>query len=162
MAIKVLFGSVLCFCAYFIGREFARGINERILTVSDYILFIQTFKSSVTYSGINMFDFFARCCGREKNFTDFLLENKSSGIKDSVENYKSQNSVEGKCVEIIKPSLLFAQESSDVIGIGALLEEAVLSLEIYKKQLQEELNGKIKTAPRLALMIGVFIAVLLV
>ena len=91
-----------------------------------------------------------------------MIKNKKFGLKVGIENYKCKNKVDFECVNKAKEALLFAEESSDVSGIANMIEEAIISLKNYKQHLEEELYGKIKTAPRLALMAGLFVSVLLI
>ncbi len=163
MLIKTFCVIVLCFCAWFFGKSFSDVLKDRINLVDDYIIFSKELKSAVGFSGQNIYDFLqVNKLKHTSLLCDYLIEQKSIGIEKALENYKSKNQDEEKCIEIIKQTLVFIEHSSDIEGISQLLAGVAESLEIHKKQIQEEYKGKIKTAPSIALIGGLFIALVLI
>lgn len=159
MLLKMIGGAVICIVTWLMGRCYSETIKEKIKTVEKYVTFAQNFKSAVGFSGKNMFSFFEET---DLCFCDFALKNKSKGIKTIFNEFETKEIEEKECLKILREALIFAENSSDIESIVCTLERAINDLGIYKKQLEEDLRGKIKTASPIGAMIGLFIAVLII
>lgn len=163
MLIKFLCVIVFSFCAWYFGKNFSDVLKDRISLVDEYIVFSKELKSAVSYSGKNIYDFLeTNKLKHTTEFSNFLIKNKTIGIEKSLEKYKIKNKDEEICISALKEALVFIENSSDIEGIGQLLIGAEENLENHKKQIQEEYKGKIKIAPSIALIGGLFIALVLI
>lgn len=163
MLVKLLCIIVLCFCAWFFGKGYSDVLKDRISLVNEYIIFCKELKSAVAYSGKNVYAFLEKNKLKyTREFCNFLIQNKAFGIEKALQKYESINKDEEKCIGILSQALTFIENSSDIEGISELLIGAGESLENHKKQIQEEYKGKIKTAPSIALISGLFIALVLI
>lgn len=163
MLLRVISAGIICLGAWYLGIEYSFIIRYRIRVVKDFIAFTAGFKSAVKYSGKNMYTYFKTVhTGAAKNFCTFACENRGKGLAYIFDHYESANLVESNCVELLKQNFLFAESSSDIEGISLLLEETGEALTTYRKSLEEEYRGKIKTAPSIALILGLFAAVLII
>ena len=163
MLLRVISAGVICLGAWYLGMEYSFIIRHRIRIVTDFMALAAGFKSAVKYSGKNMYDYFQTVhTGAAKNFCTFACENRGKGLAYIFQHYESGNVVESNCMELLKQNFLFTESSSDIEGISLLLEEVYEALAAYRKSLEEEYRGKIKTAPSIALILGLFAAVLII
>ncbi len=162
MLVKFIVCTVFCFCTCYFGIEYVRLAKEKIQMISDYIFFANSLKSAVIYSGENVFEFFEKIKNSAREFCEFAKTNKNNGILWAIDNYKARNVQEKECLRILRQSLITTELSSDVLGIGNTLEQAVMELEELKKQTQEDYKGKIKIAPSLGLLCGLFAVILFI
>ncbi len=163
MLIKIACSVAVCICSWLLGVGYKNMLNENILIIEDYIKFAKALKSTVIYSGKNMFDFIkSNKSERLNSFSDYVTSNKNNGMEKILKEFKTSNIIEAECVKILHTALVFAESSSDASGIAEQLEEAINFLEQYKNETREVYCGKIKTAPSLAMIMGLFIAVLFI
>lgn len=163
MLLRLISAGLICLGAWYIGVEYSLVIRHRFKVVKDFTALAAGLKSAVKYSGRNIYAYLASIhTGAAKCFCAFACEKRERGLAYIFEQYESANFVESNCVEILKESFLFAETSSDAEGIALLLEEACETLEAYRKSLEEEYRGKVKTAPSIALILGLFAAVLII
>lgn len=163
MLIKLLGAVLLPAVAYIAGIDYVHRLNGNIRTVDGYILLLQRIKSAVEFSSKDIF----RVLGENENeytkrFTEHLLYEKSNPIAVAIQGYSAVNSVEGECIGCVKESLILIEGSSDKEFISDIIEESLLRLRLYQKQIQEEYRGKIKIAPSVCLVTGIFAAVLII
>ena len=160
MLLKLSGGLLISAGAWILGKSVQENFMEKIKTIEAFVLFVENFKSAVSFSGINMYAFFEKNNEKHiKNFIDFLLKTRSM---KSLKDFKSKNEVEEKCVSLIKEYFVVAENSSDAIHIANCLEEGKLKLLQYKNEFLEEYRGKMKIAPALGFITGMFIAVLII
>ena len=163
MLLRIISAGILCLGAWYLGMEYSFIIKHRIRVVKDYITLTAGLKSAVKYSGKNIYAYLKTVnTGAAKNFCSFACENREKGLAYIFEQYESINLVESNCIDMLKENFLFAENSSDVEGIALFLAETCETLEAYRKSLEEEYRGKIKTAPSIALILGLFAAVLVI
>ena len=160
MLLKFLGGLVIIFGTWLLGKNIAEGYCENIKIIDSYILMIKSFKSAVFFSGINMYEFFYK---NNFKYTERLFKylSEKRNIKEIV-NFKGVNGTEDKCISLISESFLLAEKSSDRELISEYLEECLLKLSQLKKEMMEDYRGKIKTAPMIGAIIGIFIAVVII
>ncbi len=160
MLLKIAGGLVITFGTWLLGKNVAEDYRENIKIIDSYILLIKNFKSAVSFLGINMYDFF---CKNHFKHTEKLFEFLSDkrNVKE-IKKFKGVNQTEDKCISLITESFLLAEESSDRELISEYLEECLLKLEQLKNEMMEDYRGKIKTAPVLGAIIGIFIAVVII
>ncbi len=163
MLIKLFCAMAICVCSWLLGNGYKASLNEKIKIVEDYISFAITLKSAVMYSGKNLYNYVENLRSeRLRRFFCCLIENKNAGIEECLKKYEPVSRQERECINILYPSLVLLETSSDVYGISEQINESISLLEIYKNEIREAYCGKIKTAPSLALITGLFIAVLLI
>ncbi len=160
MLLRLFGGILISVGSWVLGKNIEFKYDEKIKMIESYILFMNKFKSAVKFSGINMYTFF------EKNkdsytekFLDFLLTNKNLV---AINEFTTTNTVERKCISIISESFVVAENSSDMELISNSFENVIYKLTQFKNEFLEEHRGKMKTAPALGLIAGVFIAVLII
>ncbi len=163
MLLRIISAGLICLGAWYLGMEYSIIIKQRIRVVKDYIALTAGLKSAVKYSGKNIYTYLKTVnTGAARNFCAFACKNREKGLAYIFEEYESANLVEHNCLEMLKENFLFAENSSDAEGIAFLLAENCEELERYRKSLEEEYRGKIKTAPSIALILGLFAAVLVI
>lgn len=159
MLLKIFGAFFICVGTWVLGKNLSLNYCARLDLIEKYILFLKSFKSAVCFSGINMYTFFEKYdCARIKPFLQYLIDKKDM---EKIKDFKGENQQEDKCLDIIGNVLLLGQTSSDTKAISDFSDEAVLQLSRYKKEFLEEYNGKIKTAPAIGLVVGMFVAVLI-
>ncbi len=163
MLIKSVCVFIICFCSWFLGNVYSETLHSRIKLIDRYILLLKELKSNVYYSGKNIYDFLAiKSYQKENKFCAFLLKNKEKGFEKSIKEFITSNEEEKFCINTLYEAFVFLENSSDAEGISELLKSAIISLEDYKKQIQEEYKGKIKITPFLFLLCGLFIALVII
>ena len=163
MLIKFLCVIVICFSSWFLGKMYSESLISKINLVEKYIKLLKEIKSNVCYSGKNVYDFLAvQSYDKTNNFCSFLLKNKDVGFEKAIKAYAPENEEEKFCVSALFEAFVFLENSSDTEGISDLILCAIEKLSEYKKQLGEEYKGKIKTAPPIFLLFGLFIALVLI
>jgi len=163
MLIKFISVIILSLCAWFFGKNYSDLLIEKIHIVEEYILFSKELKSAVYFSGKNVYEFFKNNkLKATENFCTFLINNKTIEIMKSIKKFKPINNDEKICVDFLYEPLVFIENSSDTEVIAELLNSASENLLSYKLQIQEEYKGRIKTAPSITLICGLFIALVLI
>jgi hypothetical protein len=163
MLIKIACATAICICSWLLGNGYKNSLSEKIKIIEEYISFSIGLKSAVSFSGKNLYEYIKNSKFKHlKAFGDYLCENKDIGIEKNIKSYISLSLIEKECIEKMEPSLLLLESSSDVYGIAEQLDESIRMLELYKNEIREAYCGKIKTAPSLALITGLFVAVLLI
>lgn len=160
MLLKLLGALIITLGTWVLGKNVQENFNEQIKIIDSYIFFLQGFKSNVSFSCANMYSFFEK---NKEQYTQSLLDYliKKQDIS-SISDYKSQSEVERKCIYFISDCLIIAEKSSDTEFISNCFEEGILRLIQYKKDFLEENRGKIKAAPALGVVVGIFVSILLV
>ncbi len=157
MLLKLFCGIFICFGTWILGKNVSESYRQKIAIIEEYVAFLKNFKSNVTFSGLNMYDFLKKC-KEPQNLITYLLEKKDTiDIKD----FKGACIEEETCADIISEALIVAGTSSDTLSIADFIDEALLKLLQYKKEYLEECCGKIRTAPKIGLIVGMFFAVLI-
>ncbi len=160
MLLKLIGVGIIASGAWVLGRSVSEGYKDKIKIIDSYIAFIKNFKSVVLFSGTNMYVFFSKNQDNNtKKFLNFLIDRKCNS---ALFEFKGANKIEDKCISLISESIILAEKTSDRELISDFLEECAYKLTCFKKEIMEEYRGKIKTAPSVGLMFGIFIAVLIV
>ena len=139
MLIRFLVGIMLSLCAWRVGKEYSDHLVEEIRKIDEYILFNEELYSAVAYSG--------------KSIRAVVEENKR------YENFLKDKNEYGKMMSQI---LQRAETCSDAQCVAQMLKDACEKLKNIKRRTEEEYRGKIKTAPAIGLLAGIFFAVLLI
>lgn len=160
MLLKILGCVALVGGSWCLGKNISNSYSEKIKIIDSYILFLKNFKSAVVFSGTNMYSFFLKNKDDNiRNFLDFLI--KKRNVKD-IYRFEGINKIENKCIDLISESIILAEKSSDSELISNYFEESISKLNYYKNEIVEEYRGKIKTAPSIGAVVGMFIAVLVI
>lgn len=163
MLIKFICVLIICFSSWFLGKMYSETLSNKINLVEKYIILLKEIKSNVYYSGKNIYDFLGvKNHDKTNKFCVYLLENKENGFENAIKNYTPKNKEEQFCVDSLYEAFVFLENSSDSDSISDLISCTVEKLQEYKKQLGEEYKGKIKTAPEIFLLCGLFIALVLI
>ena len=163
MLIKIICVFIICFASWFFGNMYSDTLNNRIKLIDKYIILLKEIKSNVYYSGKNIYEFLTiKSYQKDNGFCAFLLKNKEKGFENTIKEYVPLNEEEKICINELYDSFVFLENSSDAESISELLQSAIINLEDYKKQIQEEYKGKIKISPFLFLLFGLFIALVLI
>lgn len=163
MLIKFICVLVICFSSWFLGKMHSETLKNKIKLVEKYIILLKEIKSNVYYSGKNIYDFFGvKSYDKINRFCAHLLQNKEIGFEKAIETYTPINEEEKFCVSSLLEAFVFLENSSDTESISDLISCTVERLTEYKKQVQEEYKGKIKTSPPIFLLCGLFIALVLI
>ncbi len=160
MLLKLMGGIVICIGTWYLGKNISENYLDNMKIIDDYLLFLNNFKSAVAFSGMNMYEFFERndISGVE-NLLEFLLIKRNTC---EIKNFKGKNVLEDKCVNLVSQALMLAQRSSDTKVISDIIDQSINELNRCKKEFWEEHCGKIKTAPKIGLISGLFVAVLVI
>lgn len=163
MLIKTVCVFIICFSSWFFGNVFSETLRNRIKVIDTYIILLKEIKSNVYYSGKNIYDFLTiKSYEKNNNFCTFLLKNKEKGFEETIKEYTPSNDEEKFCINEVYDAFVFLENSSDAESISDVFKSTIIGLEDYKKQIQEEYRGKIKTTPFLFLLFGLFIALVLI
>ncbi len=163
MLLKLICACVICAGMWTVGREYADHIRSKAVLIGDYLFFTEEMKSAVMFSGKNMYEFFGGIAdGGAAEFCRFAYAERGSGMRRILNGYPATCKEEKECLKILSEALCAAEESSDASRIAALLETCACTLKGYKQQIEEENRAKVKTAPSVALMLGLFTAVLII
>ena len=163
MLIKFICALIICFSSWFLGKMYAETLKNKVNLVEKYIILLKEIKSNVYYSGKNIYEFLnVQTFDKSNKFCVHLLKNKESGLANAIKTYSPLNKEEQFCVESSYEAFKFLENSSDTEGISDLISCAVEQLQEYKKQLWEEYKGKIKTAPHMFLLCGLFVSLVLI
>ena len=146
--------------SFYLGVQRTKQLKQRLFDVEEYRKLICGLESAIRCLKKNMFEFFA-VSDFKSPFIEYIVKNKDNQIDKAVEKYQ-RTKEEEEIIKIILPALIFAQNSSDITGISGALLHADEMLSAYQKQLKEDLDGKIKTTPYIYLLVGIFIAVIIV
>ena len=157
MLLKILGGIFICFGTWFLGKNVSESYRQKIEIIEKYVAFLKNFRSNVTFSGLNIYEFLKKC-KEPQNLITYLLEKKDT---IDIKNFKGSCIEEEKCADIISEALSVASTSSDTLAIADFIDEALLKLLQYKKEYLEECYGKIRIAPKIGLIVGMFVAVLI-
>ena len=163
MLVKLICTTTIVFCTWFFGISYSQILRDRVKLVDSYVFFLTELKSAITYSGKNIYDFLSENKQKyTRSISEFLILNKDAGIKKTIKDFKCSNNDEQKCVDLISDLMSFIENSSDINVIADLIDLACQNIDNYKKQIQEEYKGKIKIAPSISLICGLFIALVLI
>ena len=91
-----------------------------------------------------------------------MLQNKAVGLEGAIKNFTPINQEETFCIDSLLDAFVILENSSDAENISDAISCAIEKLNEHKKQLWEEQKGKIKTAPFIFLLMGLFIALVLI
>ncbi len=159
MFLKLIGAMLLCLGCWYAGKCYSQNYNERIRLIDEYISFTLSLKSAIGFSGMTLRSFFERNMGKyTQRFSEICL--KEDDILNNIKCFEPINKEEAECVQIVTDFLEIAEHSSDIQIIMDIADEAVSHLTLYKKQITEEYCGKIKISPEIGLLVGVFVAVL--
>ncbi len=163
MLIRLICACVICVGMYETGKEYSDYIRKKAELVGSYLFFASEMKSAVMFSGKNMYDFFEKFDrGRAGVFCRFAHSRQNAGMKRILDEYSASCKEEKECLKILAEALYTAESSSDASQIAASLDMCVHTFMRYKQQIEEENRAKVKTAPAVALMLGLFVAVLII
>ncbi len=163
MLVKIICTITIMICTWFFGISYSQILKDRVKLVDAYVLFLTELKSVITYSGKNIYEYLSENKQKyTKNFCEFLIINKDAGIKKTIKDFKCSNNDEQKCIDLIIDLMSFIESSSDINAIADLIDLSCENIVNYKKQIQEEYKGKIKIAPSISLICGLFIALVLI
>lgn len=157
---RVVISILIILFSLYLGAQKAQQLKQRLVLVEDYRKLICGLESAIRCLKQNMFEFFQNSVFKPP-FIQYVIKNREVQIDKAINNYKKLGEEE-EIIKIISPALAFAQNSSDITGISGALLHADEMLSVYQKQLKEEFDGKIKTTPYIYILVGVFIAVIIV
>ena len=160
MLLKIMGIFIICIGSWYVGKCFANTYDERIYLIEDYIIFTQSLKSAIGFSGMTLYNFFKKDNGKyTRNFSTYCISSENNVVTEA-KKYKADNAEEKECVKMLVEVLVVAEKSNDIQVILDIAEEVISKLTLYKNIVREEYCGKIKTMPKLGLITGLFVAVL--
>lgn len=163
MIFKILICCLISFYAWCVGKKYAETMNNRVKIIDSYVSLFMAFKSAVLFSGIDIFRFFSKYYAEDlKELCVQITNCNENSFESALEKYECRCKEEEKCVESLKNILACAENSNDSEYVGDFISEQIILLEEYKKIIEEDYRGKVKIAPVVTLVIGLFASVLLI
>ncbi len=136
MIIKILLCTAVCGLCYFFGKSISDGYLNKIRYAEEIILKLERLKNDVEYSSINV----------------------SMQIFDE----KYGNDVEKFCTEELKNMVCQTENCNSIKGVMNIIGNSVSILTEYKNKKWEEYRNKIVSVPKLSLLAGMFVSILII
>jgi len=115
---------------------------------------------TVRFSGKSIYDFFKTVSGKySSRFALNMCRSKAKGIRIALTEYSCVGK-ERLCIEAISEALIALEETSDREMLSSLLNESLQRLSQIQKSAEEEYRAKMMVSPKISLMIGLFVSVI--
>ena len=160
MPAKLIAGCLLTMLCYAGGREYVLILKGRMKTAEAYGRFAENLASAVTFSRKSVHTY----CGSARNLPglgEWIRQHPEEPLSSACASFRPENDTEKLCAERMKEALLLSESSSDAEHIGRAFRAAAEEIRALLLEMKEEYGSKIRLAPRLALAMGAFTAVIM-
>lgn len=153
--------AAICAGAYMLGQTYVGCVREAIQTIESFRALAHHLVSAVQFSGTGVKK--ALLTVRQGGAARFSQElGASDDLLAAFAAFRPRGKTEAACVRFMEESIGLAAKSSDGAEVAGAFAHAEQELLLFKQQTEEATNGKRKTAPRAALAVGLFLAIIVI